>query len=68
VTGTVCDPVFLGSCSRGLDCELLSSLVEDGSCLHLRGVVTIAEFCETEAAHIAQGINLIHEGQMSISV
>lgn len=68
MTSTIGDPVFLGRCSRGLDCECLRCLVEDCSGLHLGCIVSIAELSETEASHIGQGINLIHEGQMSISM
>jgi len=68
VTSTIGDPVFLGRCCRGLDCECLRCLVEDCGGLHLGCIISIAELSETEAAHIGQGINLVHEGQMSIGV
>ena len=61
VTGTIGDPVLLGKGSGAVDYEFFSLLIISSSSFHLHCIIAVSEFCETEAAHVCEIIDLGHE-------
>ncbi len=58
---SIADPVLLTQIGWAMDNKLTRTLVICDSGLHLNGVVAIAQFSETEAAHSLQTVNLVEE-------
>ena len=68
MAGPIRDPELLAERRRRINRELLLIGVVDGRSFHLGRIITIAKLSEAEAAHVLEGGDIAHEGQVTFRV
>lgn len=58
------DPVLVGQWRRGVNREFFGLRVVHSGCLHLDRVVSKAEFGQTEATNVIQGVDALEKSGM----
>lgn len=68
MASTVGDPELLTQSSWTINSELLGHVVVGGSGLHLWSIVAVSKLSKAEASHVLQGVNFVHDWQVSLRV
>lgn len=68
VTCTVCNPILLWKGGGRMNCEGLRLFIVERRSFHFWGIVAVSKLSETKASHIFKRVNILHHGQVAISM